>query len=395
MKKTLVSLAAVAALTTGAMAADKGIDFVTTGQAVLYYQTAATETGDLFGKQHAGANFAVQLNNDADLGNGFALGTQLSYLGTAGLTTSSVIATQQANSSTDEVMLTKVNVAKKVGNTTVKIGRQELPKSLSPLAYSEGWNVLKNTFDAVLVVNSDIPGVTLVGAIVGTSNDSTDLGSWDKLETSVTATNADGAYMITAQTAAIPLTTLTASYYVLGDLDATPNEGATALWVDAKVAGKSLPLGIKVGLQGGSITPEADLDATTAMGVKVGLAPMDALNLCFAYTTVNDGAVGVTNTGTGVKTPLFTQLIGNQNHIRHDNDTMMIQGAYKLSAGTIIARVAMTTDNANDNSDFRDAELIYKTNVGGVNILAAYLNLDDEAAADPVHVIRLVGRYAF
>jgi len=39
MKKTLVSLAAVAALTTGAMAADKGIDIVTTGQAVVYYQT--------------------------------------------------------------------------------------------------------------------------------------------------------------------------------------------------------------------------------------------------------------------------------------------------------------------------------------------------------------------
>ncbi len=396
MKKTLVSLAAASLIVTSAMAADKGIDIVTTGQAVVYYQTMdRSGDGSLFNQDDSVANFAVQLNGNADLGNGFALGAQLSYLGTAGLETSLVSGVAQPNNGTDALAVTKMNIAKKIGNTTVKLGRQELPKSLSPLAFSEGWNVFKNTFDAVLVVNSDIPGVTLVGAAVGTSNSSKDIGTWDSLKTSTTATTADGAYMITAQTSLIPMTTLTASYYILGDLAATPNEGANALWIDAKIASKDLPLGLKIGLQGGQISPEADLDATTAIGAKVSLSPIDNLGLTVAYSSVDDGVVGVTNTGTGVKTPLYTQLILNQNYIRNDNDTIMVQGAYSLgSAGKVIARVAQTTDNSAAEVDFTDIELIYKTKIGGVNILAAYLNLtagDDDAN----NVIRIVARKAF
>ena len=57
-----------------------------------------------------------------------------------------------------------------IGNTSIKVGRQELPKSLSPFAFSEGWNVFKNTFEAALVVNTDIPDTTLVGAYVNRAN---------------------------------------------------------------------------------------------------------------------------------------------------------------------------------------------------------------------------------
>ncbi len=53
-----------------------------------------------------------------------------------------------------------------IGNTSIKAGRQTLPKSLSPFAYSENWNVFENTFDALLIVNTDISNTTLVGAWV-------------------------------------------------------------------------------------------------------------------------------------------------------------------------------------------------------------------------------------
>ena len=403
MKKTMVSLAAATLIATTAMAADKGVDLDVTGQAVVYYQTQDAGEQTIFGtKTSAGnaeskANYGVQLNVGGDIGNGFTLGSQLSYLGTSGLETSIVKGTVQGNTSGDALAVTQINLAKKIGNTTVKLGRQELPKSLSPLAFSEGWNVFKNTFDAALVVNSDIPGVTLVGAMVGSSNSSKDIGDWTPLTTKGGATTTiDGAQMITAQVTSLPMTTLTASYYMLGDLGATPDEGGSAIWVDAKVADKSLPMGLKIGLQGGQIAPEnSGLDSTTAMGAKVGLAPVAGLNLCFAYTSVNDGVAAVKNTGTGVKTPLYTQMVLNQDYISLDNTTMMVSGAYDLGdAGKVIARGSVTTAGTNDAMDFTDLELIYKVKAGGINVLAALVQTT-AGEDDAVNTVRVWGRYAF
>ncbi len=433
MKKTMVSLAAASLIATTAMAADKGVDIVTTGQATIYYQTSdAAGNGDLFDQATSSANVGVQLNLDADLKNGFSFGSQLTYLGTAGLEKNLVVGTRQGvtdvpsglaatDSTADDLALTKFFVAKKVGNTTVKIGRQELPKSLSPFAYSEGWNVYKNTFDAILAVNTDIPNTTLVGAYVsGGTNSANDLANTSNLDvvTTAGATNIGGtAYMLTAQTTAVPMATITASYYSLAkvdggtgtDLVAGADTGADIIWLDAKIAPKDLPMGLKLGLQGGSIMPDdlgaAKFSDTTAMGAKVGLSPVKALNVCLAYTYVSgekDGTkqlVAVKNT-TGVKTPLYTQMVANQNAIALDAKTFMLKGAYSLGdAGTIIAQGTMTTAgarNLNGNgNDFTDLELIYKVKSGGVTYLAALLNTKLESADDATNIVRVWARYNF
>ena len=160
MKKTIISLATASLIASSAMAADKGIDFTTTGQAVVYYQTAGQASDEMFQRDNSKANVGIQLDLAADLKNGFGMGAQLSYLDAFGLNKSlvadtnvmqvggSVPSTQAlgGTQTTDDLALTKIFLTKKVANTTVKIGRQELPKSLSPLAFSEGWDVFKNTF---------------------------------------------------------------------------------------------------------------------------------------------------------------------------------------------------------------------------------------------------------
>lgn len=453
MKKTLVSIAAASLIVSSAMAADKGIDIVTTGQAVVYYETKAdnaTGSDDLFDQNTAAANYGVQLNLDADLKNGFTFGSQLSYLGTLGLEKNLVSNTRQSTTSvgamdniSDEIALTKIFVAKKVGNTTVKLGRQALPKSLSPLAYSEDWNVFQNTFEAALVVNSDIPDTLLVGAYVGQSNGSSgaNFSTFDNLKVGGTTAQVQGtAYMLTVQNASVPMTTITASYYQLADLGtpevaeytdldannvatfgtvipavaAVHHEGASAVWVDVAVADKSLPMGLKLGLQGGSIMPEySTYENTTALGVKVGLAPVEALTLCAAYTSVSDGTAAIKNTGTGVKTPLFTQMIYNQNAISRAADTFMLKAAYNTGAyGTIIAQGTMTTDTSDGgtgelgnlerrngvDTDYRDLELVYKVKVSGMDLMAAYINRDwseKSGTADEENAVRIVARYNF
>jgi len=409
MKKTIISLATASLIASSAMAADKGIDFTTTGQAVVYYQTAGQASAEMFDQKTSSANVGVQLNVGSNLGNGFTFGSQLTYLGTTGLEKNLVSNTRQVsaatnpagsgldalNATTNQLMLSKIFVAKTVANTTVKLGRQELPKSLSPLAFTEGWNVVKNTFDAVLVINSDLPKTTLVGAYVGRSTGH-DLSSVNNLTVNGALEVNGAAYMLTAQNTALPMTTVTASYYALKDIDVA--KSADAIWIDAKIADKSLPMGLKVALQGGMIMPELSaLDDTTAFGIKASVAAAKNLKVCAAFSTVNDGTAKVVNTGTGVKTPLYTQMVANQGFISSDNNTYMLKGAYSLGdMGTVIAQGTYSTDNSDAELDSTDLELLYTTKVSGMNLLAAYVRtnkIDDKKAAN--NIVRVVARYAF
>ena len=186
MKITKLSLAAIAAMTitTGAMA---DVDFKIGGQAVVYYQTAESG-GDsaFFDKDNSNANFGLQINANGDIGNGFGVGIQATALNALGLNKNLVADTRVMQlgggdvdaadgavnaSASDYFGITKAYLTKQIANTTLKLGRQELSKSLSPLAFSEGWNVIKNTFDAVVAINkNDIPDTIVVGAFVSSSN---------------------------------------------------------------------------------------------------------------------------------------------------------------------------------------------------------------------------------
>ncbi|EDZ63537.1 hypothetical protein SMGD1_1549 [Sulfurimonas gotlandica GD1] len=428
MKKTMVSLAAASLIVTSAMAADKGIDIVTTGQAVVYYETHQSNgtndnipaTGDtkLFDQQSSNANVGVQLNLDADLKNNFTFGSQLTYLGTMGLEKNLVGAVKQGGGVTttsdarDQIALTKIFVAKKIGNTTVKLGRQELPKSLSPFAFSEGWNVFKNTFDAALLVNTDIPDTTVVGAYVGGGNSSTNIQNLTDLEGGA----VDGtAYMLTVANKSIPMTAITLTYYNLANVTAfTAGEnGLAAYWADAKVAGKDLPMGLKIGLQGGMMSPEDSAWAsTTALGAEVSLAPIDALTVALAYTSVdgddNKAEMAIKNTG-GIKTPLYTQMVYNQDAIKVDANTFMVKGVYNTGDyGKIIAQYAGTTAGKSNamntgrdttGTDYGEFDLIYKIKASGVQYFAAYVNRSwstaNAATMDNDNIVRLWARLNF
>ena len=409
MKKIILSAAVAAmAFSTSAMAADKGIDIDVGGQAVVYYETHSGN-GDndegYFDRDSSNANVGIQLDLGADLGNNFTFGAQVSYLDALGLNKNLVGDTnvkQVAGSTpntqalggtntTNDLALTKIFLAKQIGNTTLKIGRQELPQSLSPLAFTEGWNVFKNTFEAILLINTDIPNTTLVGAYVG-GGTGLNLSTSDDLTVRTTAGTAsvDGeAYMITAQTKAIPMTTLTLSYYDLhhvGDnLVGLTNEiGATAIWADAQIAPKDAPMGLKVGLQGGQIDPDnspaADFAKTTAYGAKV-TANVGGVALKAIYTAVNgkdDVQVSVANTGTATKSPLYSQMMYNQRAIDLDSKTIVVGASYNMGdMGTIAANYGMSKvgehniQNASTkDQDYNELDLVYKVKAGGVQYFA-------------------------
>jgi len=292
-----------------------------------------------------------------------------------------------------------------VGKTTLKLGRQELPKSLSPLAFSENWNVFKNTFDAALLINTDIPKTTLVGAYVANSN----AGFTGDVTEYNNILGTSAAYMITADTTAIPFVGLTGSYYHLSQI-MNGAGSADAWWIDGRIGHGEFPAGLYVDAQIGGLMPDIkgqDLDDTMAYGIKVG-AKFGGFGIKGAFTSVDDGALAVKNAGTGIKTPLYTQMVLNQNFIAKDNTTFMLYGDYNFGdAGKLIVRDGYTDgDDKNVRADktYNELDIMYKVKAGGVNYFAAYVNQVLEDADTPAmenkesdmnHFVRVWARYNF
>ncbi len=426
MKITNLSLVAIAAmaLTTGAMA---DVDMNIGGQAVVYYQTNdAADTQDLFTDDASAANFGIQLNANADLGNDFGLGLQGTALSTLGLEDNLVNGVMQSGlghngdtgNASNYFAFTKAYLTKKIANTTLKLGRQELPKSLSPLAFSESWNVYKNTFDAIVAINTDIPDTTLVGAYVDRSNKHGDLSTFGNMAGG--AIN-NGAYMLTAQNKSLDGLAVTGSYYAIPTSNGTPAVAAVvttdsngdtttvtpavaakdglnhvdALWLDAQIdLNKLAGTPVTVGLQGGQTKVKGG-DAKQAAGIKVA-GKAGPANVSLAYTkTGTKGDVSIQNVGTGVKTPLYTQMIINQNNIASGADTAVLKVVAPAGPGKVIAQYGMVTDNSTVKNDSNELDLIYKFKALGTNMLAAYVRTDADNAKDPSNIIRVWTRYNF
>jgi len=388
--------------------ATSGWDF--SGQAVVYYQTQDTldrlnEGADLFAQTSSTADAGLQLRAvNKDLFAGIGAGVEVSALGTLQLENDVVSGVMQMPTN-DELKggwISQAYLTYAVENTSFKVGRQELPKALSPFAFSESWNVFKNTFDAALVVNSDIQDTTLVGAYVMAANSHGDMSAFDDITAVGGVVEADkGVFMLTAQNKSIANLTLTGTWYYAPDALAG-TEDVNILWADAKYAMGDYTLAV----QGGTIMGAEDLSAalkdTTAYGAKVS-AKLGAYNACVAFSSVDDGTAAVENLGTNTKTPLYTQMIANQDVIKSDADYIKVAANTKALNGTIIAAYGYAINNEDDivggaDNNPYELDLVYKTKVlnDSTTLLAAYVMADaDVDGQDASNIIRVWGRYNF
>jgi hypothetical protein len=446
MKKTLLlSMAASAVLFAGGDIAPVVVPEVPTepcatsnlkwyGQTVLYYQT--TEAGnaatnfELFDGNVARANAGLKLGVTGSnlMGTGLGFGAEVIALGTLGLEkdndgagnqdyVSNVMAGVNGNLNGGEV--TQMYLSYAMGNTAIKAGRMELPKSLSPLAFSETWNVFANTFEAALVVNTDLPDTTLVGAWVARGNGMRgsavgiyDLGVWNDI-----GANDNGAFMVTAVNKTIEGLTLTGTFYYLAEAGVAA-EDAMALWGDAKFAMPVAGNTIAFGVQGGMIDVD-DVDPTIAYGAKASgtfnIPAFGSVALCAAYSGVDlqNGAanLAVRNLATGIKTPLYTQMVLNQDYISGalsaagTADTMMVKGTatYDIPAlGNVAFTVAYSMTERETGAgvamnDYNELDVVATTKLGGAEVLAAYVmtEVDDGNDATDMDAVRIWAKWNF
>jgi len=379
MTKLSIITMLLAGLTTVSMAE---VTTELSGQGVIYYQTDDGGDNNLFDQESSSANVGLELQLKADIGHGFDVAYQETFLGTLGLEKNLVSGVRQYAQKNDlnAHAMSKLYVSKKINNTLVKLGRQELPKSLSPLAFSESWNVFKNTFDAAVVLNKDIIDTTLVGAYVSASNTHSNMGGFNdlaggrgsQLDKSANRLNS-GAYMLTVANKSLKKMPITATYYALKDIN--NGDSGEALWLDVKA--KHLP--VKLAFQAGQIDPSNSLDKTTAYGLKAS-GKIQKIGVSLAYSSVNDGAVSLQNVGTGVKTPLYTQMLENENFISSDADTIVFKVGTKLPVGKLVAVYDNTKDNSIAKNNYQELDIVYKFKALGTNMLLAYIGQKTDKA---------------
>ena len=211
----------------------------------------------------------IVLGVEKQFGYGFGFGAELGAQTDLGLD----IADKGANGTSSE--LSQLYLTYKNGNTLIKAGRQALPKSLSPWAWSDRTaGLLDKAFEGVVVVNTDIKDTTLVGAWVARY-------AMDNKSIRLNGENNKGVFMLAVQNKSIANTTVTASIYY-----APKPLKATSAWLSVESKAGNVDLGLQL-----AYAKVKGLNLKKTMGVAAYAGTnVNGLNARLTVAYIDDGA---------------------------------------------------------------------------------------------------------
>ena len=417
MKFTKMSLVAALLIGSSAFAIE---NTKVTGDANLFYSTSDAKSGyagisdksDLFSKDNSAADVAVNLNVTTDLVKNdtvaISAGAGYTVLTTLGLENNLVsnvwggahTATAPSGASYGSVIggakvenanwVTEAWVAATAGKTTAKLGRMTLD---TPLAFTETWSIEKNTFEAVVLINQDIPDTTLVGAFVGNGNGTEAFGQTDLQSNvnglglaSAAVVNAngdfgtygtDGAYAVGVINNSFKPLTVQAWYYNLPRL-------ADAYWLQADLKCKKVK-GLLAGVQYSSVkAAAAGSTADDVYAVMLGYEIKDIATLKAAYSSVNDdGSLGYAgfNTATSAGTAqskLYTEAWWNYGNVtKSGTDTIHLTAEAKV-AKVDLGLYITAIDHQEADADLNEYTVTASKSFGPLDTTAAVVYTDPE-----------------
>jgi len=386
------------------------------GSASLFYGTNDASNGDLFNKGTSYGNTAINLGGVASVGSCDTC-TKLNY-GLTGVSTMGLQHTLVSNTWVDQEYTTNSGGGLKIddaiwidtlnltftpldgiSNTTLVVGRQALA---TPMAFTETWNIAKNTFDAIVAVNGDIEKTTLVGAWVARSNGFGVLGTTSPssagADGTVRARNIsggferfltdEGAYAFGAVTELIPAVTAQAWYYI-----APSTTNVAWLQAETEYAGFSL------GGQFGMLDARDNSDGN-AMAVKLGYS-YEGLGLGVAYSQVEAltgtaAAVGFKNLA-GLQSSLYTEAWWNYGVVgESDTDTVSASATYGIADIADLGLFLTLADNGTTNKTMQEIAVTASKSIENLDVTLAYINADfDEAGVDAQNDIQAYFTYNF
>lgn len=399
MKLVKMSLAAAVLLGASAFAID---NVKVSGDAKLYYHTTDAGTEDMFDKDNSAADTALRVGVTGDLLKGVSFGLTGNAVSTLGLDNNLVSATWSGSHDgvDDAAWMSEAWLATTMGKTTVKVGRMELD---TPLAFSESWSVAKNTFDAAVLINQDIPDTTVVGAWVGKGNGVNHLSPLTILAPTLypsavnnmsggidgySGAGADfvtygdsGAYALAIVNNSFKPLTAQAWYYNISHV-------ADAFWLQGDI-NCQLVKGLKIGAQYASISPSGPIEAlddSSAYAFKLGYEGIQNLKVSVAYSEADkDGTLKIANTATNnlvaAQSKLYTEAWWNYGFVgaagaeSYNVTAEYDAGVAKLGAyytNVSDALIPLTTTAL----DMTEVALTASKSFGPLDATLAYINTD-------------------
>ena len=401
MKKIIVSAAVAAmALSTSAFALE---DVKTTGQMKVYYETNNGGNNSLFNKNGASAEVVFKVGFTGKQGEvGFgATVYQASTMGLEGKIVNGVRTADQTNKGpfVGEAYIT----APIAPSTTLKFGKQEID---SPLAFTERWNAIPNTFNAALAINSSIDNVTLIAGYVGQGSA---VGSFGTNGNSGFADGVfgasqyfGGATTIAALYANDGLAVNFWAYHIENVGATTPTLGGVsvnAVWIDGSA--KVGPATVKA--YAALVTNDATGSKDTSAFALSGAGKVGGVKLFAAASMVSSGDLPVANTATNFKkTKLPTAAVYLDGKYVGQPETM----AFKLKAAGKIGSTGLAlqgvmndgtaSNDANENLDAQEIDLIISQKVGVFNLKGILMNRSwSKAGHDSQQHVRVIASVNF
>lgn len=372
------------------------------GDAKVFYGTDDHGNVDLFDQANSYADAALRVGATGDLLKGVSFGVTANAVSTLGLENNLVANTWTSAHKAaveDNAWMSEAWLAATMGKTTAKIGRMELD---TPLAFSEKWSVVANTFDAAVLINQDIPNTTLVGAWVGKGNGVNTLGANGGLtgvadnssavgmdafmaaEGSYSTLLKNGAYAAAAVNNSWKPLTVQAWYYNAVSL-------ADAYWLQADMNCVLVP-GIQWGAQY-SMMDTKDLLAgaadTEAYALKAGYVGIQNLKLQVAYSDVSEkGTLKISNVATNnlgaAQSKLYTESWWTYGNVGAAGSEAWNATA-EFDAG--VAKVGAYYTAVNMTNDVNELAVTASKSFGPLDATVAYVNTDTENA-DAVNTVQ-------
>jgi len=413
MKLVKMSLAAAVLLGASAFAID---NVKVSGDAKLYYNTHNADYVDVDGNTHSGlfdqgssaADTALRLGVTGDLVKGVSFGATAYAVSTLGLENNLVANTWTGahsvnNGVNDAAWMGELWIAATAGKTTAKLGRMELD---TPLAFSEKWSIVPNTFDAAVIINQDLPDTTLVGAFVGKGNgfnagngtffgydNNASVGFDGMGKNAEFGTFADkGAYAVAAINNSFKPLVAQAWYYNVVNV-------ADAYWLQADWDCQLIK-DVKVGVQYADLSPKGSvvtavptIKDSSAYAVKLAYSGVENLKLSAAYSSTDkDGTLKVANVATdnlgllvaaghyAAQSKLYTEANWNYGYVGAAGaDSYMVLAEYNAGIAKFAAQYTDVTAKAAGvavSTDMTEVALTASKSFGPLDATLAYISTD-------------------
>ncbi len=219
-------------------------------------------------------------------------------------------------------VLSEAYIDYSISNTSLKVGRQYIytPLISTALDGKSSESILKDSFEAYVLTNTDIPNTTLVAGYINKyqakTNGIGDISDFNKFQ--------DGAYTIYAKNTSIENLTLQVQYLKENGRTSASDKDALYVQADYKVAGHKISAQV---LSSTDKTQVSNAQDGTLFGLRaMGPLGIGKLGYIAAYTSSTDKNAPVyTGAGTGTSDTPFTAMPvhGGGVPVRADTDTLV------------------------------------------------------------------------